>query len=173
MVEQLGKRVALLEGELRAAKRRETKLAATHFRLRQDIASADGDLKCAAAIALTEDVHASEGCNVPGTLAGTTLLLYDGQKWGRPRCVCRSCSGRNSQLLWRHTCHGQWSHPATETGQLPLCTCRAFDKLKEVRQLEYELDFAQNRARRDLTALQAKLDAMTARYADFASGTWH
>lgn len=40
--------------------------------------------------------------------------------------------------------------------------CRAFDKLKEVRQLEYELDFAQNRARRDLTALQAKLDAMTA-----------
>jgi hypothetical protein len=50
---------------------------------------------------------------------------------------------------------------------------RAFDKLKEVRQLEYELDFAQNRARRDLTALQAKLDAMTARYADFACGTWH
>lgn len=46
-VEQLGKRVALLEGELRAAKRRETKLAATHFRLRQDLASADGDLKCA------------------------------------------------------------------------------------------------------------------------------
>jgi hypothetical protein len=40
--------------------------------------------------------------------------------------------------------------------------CRAFDKLKEVRQLEYELDFAQNRARRDLTALQAKLDAMNA-----------
>lgn len=40
--------------------------------------------------------------------------------------------------------------------------CRAFDKLKEVRQLEYELDFAQNRARRDLTALQARLDAMTA-----------
>jgi hypothetical protein len=40
--------------------------------------------------------------------------------------------------------------------------CRAFDKLKEVRQLEYELDFAQNRARRDLTALQAKLDALNA-----------
>lgn len=35
--------------------------------------------------------------------------------------------------------------------------CRTFDKLKEVRQLEYELDFAQNRAKRDIAALQARL----------------
>jgi hypothetical protein len=55
------------------------------------------------------------------------------------------------------------AQPATLMGQLPFVPIRrAFDKLKEVRQLEYELDFAQNRARRDLTALQAKLDAMTA-----------
>lgn len=45
VAEQLSKRVSLLEGELRAAKRRETKLAATHFRLRQDIAEAGGDVK--------------------------------------------------------------------------------------------------------------------------------
>ena len=55
-VEQLNKRVSLLEGELRAAKRRETKLAATHFRLRQDLASAGGDLRCASA---TGFVHSS------------------------------------------------------------------------------------------------------------------
>jgi chaperonin cofactor prefoldin len=47
VLEPLNKRVSLLESELRAAKRRETKLAATHFRLRQDIASSGGDLKCA------------------------------------------------------------------------------------------------------------------------------
>lgn len=44
-LQEAAKRVALLESELRAAKRRETKLAATHFRLRQDIAGAGGDLR--------------------------------------------------------------------------------------------------------------------------------
>ena len=34
---------------------------------------------------------------------------------------------------------------------------RLFDKLKEVRQLEYELDFAQNRAARDKAALKERL----------------
>jgi len=44
-LQEAAMRVALLESELRAAKRRETKLAATHFRLRQDIAEAGGDLR--------------------------------------------------------------------------------------------------------------------------------
>ena len=39
---------------------------------------------------------------------------------------------------------------------------RAFDKLKEVRQLEYELDFAQNRAARDKAALKERLVASLA-----------
>ena len=34
---------------------------------------------------------------------------------------------------------------------------RAFDALKDVRQLEYELDFAQNRAARDSAALKQRL----------------
>jgi len=37
-----------------------------------------------------------------------------------------------------------------------------FDKLKEVRQLEYELDFAQNRAARDKAALKERLAASLA-----------
>ena len=79
VAEQLGKRVALLEGELRAAKRRETKLAATHFRLRQDIASADGDLKCAACSRIVPK-HAceAEAPDAPGTLASHVLLLHEG-----------------------------------------------------------------------------------------------
>ena len=39
---------------------------------------------------------------------------------------------------------------------------RAFDGLKEVRQLEYELDFAQNRAARDKAALKERLTASLA-----------
>lgn len=31
-----------------------------------------------------------------------------------------------------------------------LCCCRAFDNLRDVRGLEYELDFVTNRANRDL-----------------------
>ena len=41
-------------------------------------------------------------------------------------------------------------------------TCSAFDRLKEVRQLEYELDFAQNRAARDKAALKERLAAALA-----------
>ena len=37
-----------------------------------------------------------------------------------------------------------------------------FDKLKEVRQLEYELDFAQNRAARDKSGLKERLAASVA-----------
>ena len=40
--------------------------------------------------------------------------------------------------------------------------CSAFDRLKEVRQLEYELDFAQNRAARDKAALKERLAAALA-----------
>jgi hypothetical protein len=85
-VEQLGKRVALLEGELRAAKRRETKLAATHFRLRQDIASADGDLKCAACTCFEQKPYA-RNCRLDMRLAlspDNVLLLHDGLKWAHP-----------------------------------------------------------------------------------------
>ena len=39
---------------------------------------------------------------------------------------------------------------------------RAYDQLKEVRQLEYELDFAQNRAARDKAALKERLAAALA-----------
>ena len=47
----------------------------------------------------------------------------------------------------------------THTARAPV---RAFDKLKEVRQLEYELDFAQNRAARDKAALKERLTASLA-----------
>ena len=43
--------------------------------------------------------------------------------------------------------------------QCSVAACRAFDQLKEVRQLEYELDFAQNRAARDKAALKQRLAA--------------
>ena len=40
-------RVSTLEAELRRAKRREEKLAALQFRLREDLRACGGDLKCA------------------------------------------------------------------------------------------------------------------------------
>ena len=58
---------------------------------------------------------------------------------------------RSSRLLLASCC--------MRSPTVPCVGCSAFDRLKEVRQLEYELDFAQNRAARDKAALKERLAA--------------
>jgi hypothetical protein len=125
VAEQLGKRVALLEGELRAAKRRETKLAATHFRLRQDLASADGDLKCVvserhSAVELREYTR-TVTLAAPMATSSAQLQLY----WTKT-CL----QGEGAKCAWR-TCQPgavapRWPHvgsPSVVSAAHALATC--------------------------------------------------
>ena len=118
-------RCAQLEADLRRSKRREEKLAALHFRLKEDVKAGGGDLRFVSRLA--EDLR--------GILLCCTLRCwYTAMKagfFGDQHPVLKT-------LVFPGCC-------ALMEG----LSCRALETLQRTRDLEYELDFERNRADRD------------------------
>ena len=155
-------RCAALEAELRRSKRREEKLAALHFRLKEDVRTGGGDVRwgltSAAAVA-----GQGQGSRLPsgagqlaptwdtgeGTAAGVQL---------QPHSLPEVCASLQQQhaidvlVIAGWTCAassaftGAGNSTPSHWSTLP---CSALERLQDTRALEYELDFEKNRADRD------------------------
>ena len=83
----LGTRIAALETEVRRSKRREEKLQAMQFRLREDLKACGGDLSCASVLALLRDC--AQQRLMPLVLGHPLAHLMSGCQ-DVPACCCAS-----------------------------------------------------------------------------------